>query len=85
GAWLRGSSFRVSDSDQLGTGLETGRKLVIKGAREHNLRNVEVEIPLGQLVAVTGPSGSGKSTLVDKILKRALARVLHGAKEVPGE
>jgi excinuclease ABC subunit A len=63
---------------------DPARQLVIKGARENNLQGVDVSLPLGCFVAVTGVSGSGKSTLINDILARVLANKLNGARQVPG-
>jgi len=62
-----------------------GRSILIKGARQNNLRGIDVDIPLGLFVCVTGVSGSGKSTLIDEILHKYLAQVMYRAKDVPGE
>ncbi|WAC21250.1 excinuclease ABC subunit UvrA [Luteolibacter sp. SL250] len=80
GEWLRGKKISVPAApSSLGLG-----ELVIRGAREHNLRNIDVKILLGRLVCLTGPSGSGKSTLADDILRRVLMRHFNGSGEMPG-
>ncbi|MGI0078845.1 MAG: excinuclease ABC subunit UvrA [Nitrososphaerales archaeon] len=61
-----------------------GKYLTVKGAKENNLKNIEVKFPLGVFTCVTGVSGSGKSSLVNDILYRALAQKLYGSREKPG-
>lgn len=64
--------------------IQKNEKLIIKNARENNLKNIDVEIPLGVMTVVSGVSGSGKSTLVNEILSKELLARKHRAQEVPG-
>lgn len=99
--WQRGTPQEVMNNEKSLTGQylsgrkfiplpierrqPNGRKLSIKGAKENNLRNVKVDVPLGLFVAVTGVSGSGKSTLINEILYKSLAQKLNRSKVKPGE
>jgi len=78
--WLRGEIPRFSPSKA----PTSEQAITILGAREHNLRGIDVTIPLKQVVVISGPSGSGKSTLANRILARALAAHFHNSKEKPG-
>jgi excinuclease ABC subunit A len=82
GAYLSGR--RSIEIPKIRRAVDPKRQLVIKGAKENNLKDVEVSIPLGLFVSVTGVSGSGKSTLVNDILYTTLANKLNGARLVPG-
>ncbi len=81
GQYLRGDKkIAVPNKRRIGN----GKALTVKGARENNLHNIDVEIPLGKLVVVSGVSGSGKSSLINDILAKELSARLHRASTVPG-
>jgi excinuclease ABC subunit A len=82
GAYLSGRKSIAIPKQRRSVDLK--RKLVVKGAKENNLKDIEVEVPLGVFVSVTGVSGSGKSTLINDILYTTLANKLNGARLVPG-
>jgi excinuclease ABC subunit A len=82
GAYLSGR-MKVPIPDKRRNG--NNKTIRIIGARENNLQNIDVAIPLGKFVCITGVSGSGKSTLMVEILYKALARYLHGSRPMPGE
>ena len=86
GKYLSGK-LKVSDEKKskiLNSESKTQHYLIVKGAREHNLKNIDIKFPLGKFICVTGVSGSGKSSLVNDILAKSLLKKFYRAKEEPG-
>ena len=82
GAYLSGrKKIEVPEKRRKGNGLN----IEIKGAKENNLKNIDVKFPLGKFICVTGVSGSGKSTLINEILYKSIAKELNGSNERPGK
>ena len=82
GQYLSGrKTIPLPEKRRTGNGID----IVIKGARQNNLKNIDVTIPLGKMVCITGVSGSGKSTLITDILHKKLAHILYKARENPGD
>ena len=82
GQYLMGKKF-IAPPNKIRKG--NGKELIVKGAREHNLKNIEVNIPLGQLVVISGVSGSGKSSLINDIVAKELLAKLQRANVVSGK
>ncbi|KYG28458.1 excinuclease ABC subunit UvrA [Priestia endophytica] len=83
GQYLSGKKFIPLPTER--RAVDKGRMLEIVGAKENNLKNVKVKLPLGLFLAVTGVSGSGKSTLINEVLRKSLSQKLNNAKQKPGE
>ncbi len=83
---IKNSKFQIPNSKQIqNSKFKIQNYLIIKGAKEHNLKNIDIKIPLGKFVCITGVSGSGKSTLMNDILARSLLRKFYNSKEEPGK
>ena len=85
GRYLSGqTAIPVPSNRRLAAADASAPAIIVKGARQHNLKNLDVRFPLGTVTVVTGVSGSGKSSLVEDILWKAAARALHRAQLTPG-
>ena len=85
GEYLSGRKTVEVKPQTIKSAKSSQKYLIVKGAKEHNLKNIDVKIPLSKFVCITGVSGSGKSSLMNDILARALLRKFYHAKEMPGE